>query len=100
MLLRQRQWSVLPQRELKSGVLGGRLRKAWDRKRALGEFDRSLSGTLALMIGMPPRTVLRAARAIRRIVRPAPTAEAFVPQASGYRNVVGVAPSRVRSGSR
>jgi len=37
---------------------GGALRRAWDRKRALGSADRSLSGYLALIVGTPARIVV------------------------------------------
>lgn len=37
---------------------GGELRRAWDRKRALGSADRSLIGFVALALGMPARTVV------------------------------------------
>jgi hypothetical protein len=53
---------------LKRGVAGGRLRRAWDRKRALGRFDRSWSGMIALAVGMPALLTLRSARRIRRAV--------------------------------
>lgn len=42
--------------------LGGRARDAWERKLALGDRDRSLSGTLAYAVGVPARRVLRAVR--------------------------------------
>jgi len=38
---------------------GGWLRAAWDRKRAFGAADRSVSGRLALVIGTPLRAVVR-----------------------------------------
>ena len=38
---------------------GGRLRAAWDRRQALGATDSSLSGRVALVIGVPARGVLR-----------------------------------------
>lgn len=53
---------------LKRGVAGGRLRRAWDRKRALGRFDRSWTGLIALALGMPAFLTLRSARRIRRAV--------------------------------
>lgn len=37
---------------------GGTLRRAWDRKRALGSADRSLLGYLALAIGTPARSAI------------------------------------------
>lgn len=53
---------------LKRGVAGGQLRRAWDRKRALGRFDRSWTGMIALAVGMPALLTLRSARRIRRAV--------------------------------
>jgi hypothetical protein len=52
------------------GTLGGALRRVWDRKRALGPFDRSAAGVLALAVGLPLRLVVLAARAVRRLVVP------------------------------
>ena len=37
---------------------GGTLRRAWDRKRALGSADRSLLGYVALAIGTPARSLV------------------------------------------
>lgn len=53
---------------LTRGIAGGRLRRAWDRKRALGRFDRSWTGMIALAVGMPAFITLRSARRIRRAV--------------------------------
>lgn len=41
---------------------GGALRAAWDRRQALGAADRSWAGRVALVVGIPARGVLRAAR--------------------------------------
>ncbi len=49
--------------------LGGRLREAWDRKLALGAYDRSALGTVALVIGVPARGVVRASRRVRARLR-------------------------------
>ena len=46
------------------GTLGGRLRRVWDRKRALGPYDRSLAGYLALAVGIPLRGGVRLARRV------------------------------------
>ncbi|MCU1415289.1 MAG: hypothetical protein JWN80_2629 [Microbacteriaceae bacterium] len=54
---------------LKRGNAGGKLRRAWDRKRALGRFDRSWSGMGALAFGMPFLVTLRAYRSARARVR-------------------------------
>jgi hypothetical protein len=45
---------------------GGRLRLAWERRRAFGDSDRSLSGAIALLIGVPARAALILARRLRR----------------------------------
>ena len=37
---------------------GGTLRRAWDRRRALGRYDRSALGLLALVIGTPVRAAV------------------------------------------
>jgi hypothetical protein len=51
---------------LPNGV--GSLRAAWDRKQAFGAADRSVSGLVALVVGVPARAVLRLARrAARRL---------------------------------
>ncbi|MFZ6990951.1 DUF6716 putative glycosyltransferase [Curtobacterium sp. RRHDQ66] len=53
---------------------GGALRRAWDRKNALGSADRSAIGTAALVVGAPVRSAKRAVRRVLRVVRPpAPT---------------------------
>ncbi|BDV30050.1 DUF6716 putative glycosyltransferase [Microbacterium terricola] len=44
---------------------GGRLRTAWDRKAVLGVHDRTVSGWLALRLGMPARSALLWARSLR-----------------------------------
>jgi hypothetical protein len=43
---------------------GGRLRAAWDRKRAFGAADRSLGGLLVLLVGVPARAVVRLRRRV------------------------------------
>jgi hypothetical protein len=58
---------------LTQGLLGGAVRRAWDRKRALGHHDRSVSGRAALLVGTVPLHALRTARKIRRrIARDSP----------------------------
>lgn len=47
------------------GAFGGPLRHAWDRRRALGSYDRSPLGGVALVIGTPARFALKAARRLR-----------------------------------
>lgn len=63
------------------GVSGGRLRLAWDRRRALGRHDGTLLGVMALIVGTPALRVLVVWRRLRRLLRsrgvpvagPAPT---------------------------
>ena len=64
-LLIARATGDFPLKPLRVGASGGGLRRAWDRKRALGRFDRSWSGMIALVVGTPLRfasIVLRGAR--------------------------------------
>jgi hypothetical protein len=79
-LVAAREVAPLPLRALRYGAAGGRLRHVWDRKRALGSLDRSVTGYLALAIGYPARALARTARrgrglyrAARRTVAAAPT---------------------------
>jgi len=53
-------------------LVGGAAREAWERRLALGSRDRSLAGLAATAVGIPARQVVRAARAIRSRVVPAP----------------------------
>ncbi|CAN5182640.1 hypothetical protein BH09ACT1_BH09ACT1_24570 [soil metagenome] len=97
-LLEQREAGTLPVKELARGSAGGALRRAWDRKRALGSHDRTVSGMLALLIGTVPRLVLRtfrSMRAARRMARPValqpvrePLEDVAVPLQRGQRPVV------------
>jgi hypothetical protein len=47
---------------------GGALRAAWDRKRALGDADRSVAGRVALVVGMPLRALVRGKNRMRRVI--------------------------------
>jgi len=49
---------------------GGVLRRAWERKNALGPADRSAIGAVALVIGAPVRAVKRVVRQAVKLVRP------------------------------
>ena len=64
-LVAARRQGVLPAREPARKV-GGRLRLAWDRKRAFGDADRSVSGAVALAVGTPARATVIAARKVKR----------------------------------
>ncbi len=54
--------------QFRAGV-GGNLRRIWDRKRALGEYDRSPEGYLALAVGLPLLGAVRRYRAIKARLR-------------------------------
>jgi hypothetical protein len=80
--VRRRAESSLPLRSQFRGTLGGNLRRVWDRKRALGPYDRSLGGYLALGVGLPLRGAVRKARAIRARVLGSPPTEVSVVRSS------------------
>jgi hypothetical protein len=61
---------LLPLRAQFRGSLGGNLRRIWDRKRALGPYDRTLGGYLALAVGLPLRGAVRRYRRLRSRVAP------------------------------
>ena len=65
-LLAQRASQTLPDRPSLRGTLGGLLRRAWERKQAFGEHDRSTLGAVALVVGTPARAALLRARKLRR----------------------------------
>jgi hypothetical protein len=54
---------VLPQR---FNRVGWGLRRAWERKRMLGDVDRTVSGRAAMLVAVPARRVARSARRILR----------------------------------
>lgn len=64
-LVAARRQGVLPARE-PARRAGGRLRLAWDRKRAFGDADHTVSGAVALAVGTPARATVRAARRVAR----------------------------------
>lgn len=72
-LMRLRDAGALVDRPAARRSRGGTLRRAWERKNALGSADRSVLGALALGLGTPVRTAKRIVRRLRRIVCPAPT---------------------------
>jgi hypothetical protein len=80
MLLTLRETSRLPERAAVRVSRGGPLRRAWERKRAFGEHDRSLAGYLAMAVGTP----LRLARNAASAALPGP----------GHREAVDVVPAR------
>jgi len=64
-LVAARRQGVLPARE-PARKAGGKLRLAWDRKRAFGDADRTVSGAVALAVGTPARATVIAARKVKR----------------------------------
>jgi hypothetical protein len=64
-LVAARRQGVLPARE-PARRPGGKLRLAWDRKRAFGDADRTVSGTVALAVGTPARATVAMARKVKR----------------------------------
>ncbi|MBI5161502.1 MAG: hypothetical protein HY996_08855 [Micrococcales bacterium] len=68
-LVAERDAGILPVRVQVTGTAGGALRRAWDRKRALGALDRSWSGRFALAVGTPTLRLLLLIRSLRRGLR-------------------------------
>lgn len=60
---------LLPLRPQFRGRFGGALRRIWDRKIALGAYDRSPEGYLALAVGVPLRGAVRSLRRSRARLR-------------------------------
>ena len=54
--------SPLAARSPRRSTVGGGLRRAWDRRTALGRHDGRAGGIVALAVGFPARAVVRAAR--------------------------------------
>lgn len=55
--------------ERRFNLTGGSLRRAFERKRMLGPFDRSLSGAISLVVALPARAVVRRVRKLVRMLR-------------------------------
>lgn len=66
-LMSARDAGLLPDRPPARRSRGGALRRAWERKIALGPYDRSVLGGVALAIGVPIRSGRRAVRRLRRL---------------------------------
>ncbi len=64
-LLDEREDEAFALKPQRYGAFGGPLRHAWDRRRALGSYDRSRLGGVAVVIGTPARWTLKAARRLR-----------------------------------
>ncbi|GAA1692160.1 hypothetical protein GCM10009792_10100 [Microcella alkalica] len=69
-LIAERASGALPARRPVRSTLGGPLRRAWDRKTALGPHDRSLIGAAALAVGTPVRAIARRATRLRSVLSP------------------------------
>ncbi|MEO8095364.1 MAG: DUF6716 putative glycosyltransferase, partial [Pseudolysinimonas sp.] len=65
----RREAGELPLRRQFRGSLGGNLRRVWDRKRALGKYDRTVGGFVALAVGLPLRGAVRRLRKLRAKLR-------------------------------
>lgn len=68
-LAQLRDAGLLPARPAARRSQGGRLRRAWDRKRAFGAYDRTPLGYLAASIGYPVLAARRAARSLEGRLR-------------------------------
>jgi hypothetical protein len=62
-LVEARRQAPLPIRSPARRNRGGVLRRAWDRRQALGPHDRTVLGSIAFVIGWPPYALRRARRA-------------------------------------
>lgn len=67
-LLDRRAAGELPLRTRAHNLSGGALRRAFERKRMLGEHDRSLAGAAAMAVAIPTRWVVRRARRVRALL--------------------------------
>ena len=70
-----REIDMVPLRPQYRGSFGGALRLIWDRKRALGRYDTSIAGMVALAIGTPARWMVLALRRPMQMVRSRAVAE-------------------------
>jgi hypothetical protein len=61
-LVRRRELGQLPLRPAYKGRTGGAVRRAWDRKLALGTYDQTLGGAAAYAVGVPLRSAVILAR--------------------------------------
>ena len=65
----RRESGAFPLRPQFRATVGGNLRRIWDRKRALGQYDTTLGGYAALAVGLPLRWGVRRLRAVRARLR-------------------------------
>ncbi|QAY73272.1 hypothetical protein ET445_07855 [Agromyces protaetiae] len=68
-LVASRDATPLPALPRHHNLAGGALRRAFERRRMLGAHDRSLLGTVSVLVAVPSRAALRAARKARRRLR-------------------------------
>ncbi|UOQ88375.1 hypothetical protein MUN74_13955 [Agromyces endophyticus] len=68
-LLDRRAAGELPVPARRHNLIGGPVRRAFERKRMLGRYDRTVAGALSLVVAIPSRWAVRRVRAMRRAVR-------------------------------
>jgi hypothetical protein len=74
-LVARRQTAELALAARRHNLTGGALRRAFERKRMLGSFDRSFAGSAAMVVAVPTRWCVRRARRVRALfVRVTPQA--------------------------
>lgn len=74
-LVAARAAAALPVPERRHDLAGGALRRAYERRRMLGSYDRGIAGALAMLVARPARWAVRRARRLRtRFSRAAPCA--------------------------
>ncbi|GAA1810188.1 DUF6716 putative glycosyltransferase [Agromyces neolithicus] len=67
-LLERRAEAPLALRERRYNLTGGLLRRAFERKRMLGEFDRSFAGSVSVVFAVPSRWLVRRVHKVRRLL--------------------------------
>ncbi|MCD5346374.1 hypothetical protein PX701_03795 [Agromyces sp. H3Y2-19a] len=65
-LLDRRAAGLLPAPTRRHDLVGGAVRRAFERKRMLGPYDRSVAGALSMVVAVPTRWAVRRVRAVRR----------------------------------
>ncbi|WP_022889847.1 DUF6716 putative glycosyltransferase [Agromyces italicus] len=65
-LLERRAAGQLPAPARRYNLVGGAVRRAFERKRMLGPYDRSVAGALSMVVAVPSRWAVRRVRAVRR----------------------------------
>ncbi|MCM3655797.1 hypothetical protein M3147_00855 [Agromyces mediolanus] len=67
-LVNARARAPLPVPRRRHNLVGGALRRAYERKRMLGDYDRTPAGAAAMVVALPARWLLRRARRLRAAV--------------------------------